>query len=617
MTRPSFFAELKRRNVLRAAAFYVAATWALAQGIAQLSPVVGAPDWAARWFLVAAAIGFPFWLAFAWFYEFTPEGLKRESEIDPAESITAHTGKKLDRWIFAIMGVAIVLLLTDRFVLHHGVNADADIAVSDKSIAVLPFVNMSEEKSNEYFSDGISEDLLNLLAKIPELQVTARTSAFSFKGKDAAQRDIAHQLHVAHLLVGSVRKIGNAVRITAQLVDAATDTQRWSQTWDRKLDDVFAIQDEIAAAVVGQLRITLLGAAPTARPIDPQAYALILQAQALLNRVNPKNMEQSIELNKQALAIAPNESRAWAGLARAYFNQTLLGVLPPLQGGELARQASNKALQADPTNVAAYSTLGRVAADIDFDLAPAARYYQRGFDIEPGNLAVVNAAATLLTAMGRIDEAVALQQYRVAHDPANPGAYHNLGVSQYFARRWDAAIDAERTALRLSPEFAGAHAQIGLNLLLGKAEAAGALQEYEAEPDEGNRLCNVPLALHALGRTREADAALQVCIDRFGTDLPGNMPTIYAYRGQGDAAFEWLEKSAAAHDSLISSMLAEPLLDRLHDDPRWLPFLRKVGYAPEQLAKIEFKVKLPREVKSDPAGAGEPAKAPAAPKGVP
>ena len=248
-----FFFELKRRNVIRAALLYLGGVWAFGQGLSQFSPAIGLPDWATRWFLVAAAVGFPFWIAFAWFYEFTPEGLKRESEIDPADSITTYTGKKLDRWIIAIMGVAIVLLLTNTFVWHKGagLSADADnMPIPEHSIAVLPFVNMSSDKEQEYFSDGISEDLLNLLAKIPELQVTARTSAFSFKGKDAAQRDIAHQLHVAHLFVGSVRKIGNAVRISAQLVDAATDTQRWSQTWDRKLDDVFAIQDEIAATVV-------------------------------------------------------------------------------------------------------------------------------------------------------------------------------------------------------------------------------------------------------------------------------------------------------------------------------------------------------------------------------
>jgi TolB-like protein len=203
------------------------------------------PDWTTRWFLVAAVIGFPFWIAFAWFYEFTPEGLKRESEIEPHESITHHTGRKLDFAIIGVLAVAVVLLVTDRFVLHHGVNEDASIPVSAQSIAVLPFVNMSSDKEQEYFSDGITEELLNLLAKIPQLQVTARTSSFSFKGKEIAIPEIGRTLHVANVLEGSVRKAGNSVRITAQLINAGTGTHFWSQTYDRKLDDIFAIQDEM------------------------------------------------------------------------------------------------------------------------------------------------------------------------------------------------------------------------------------------------------------------------------------------------------------------------------------------------------------------------------------
>jgi hypothetical protein len=181
--KPSLFAELRRRNVFRAGAFYIAATWALAQGIAQLGPAAGLPNWTTRWFLVAAVVGFPFWIAFAWFYEFTPEGLKRESEVEPHESITHHTGRKLAFAIIGVMAVAIVLLVTDRFVLHHGVNEEAAVPIAEHSIAVLPFVNMSSDKEQQYFSDGITEELLNLLAKIPQLQVTARTSSFSFKGK--------------------------------------------------------------------------------------------------------------------------------------------------------------------------------------------------------------------------------------------------------------------------------------------------------------------------------------------------------------------------------------------------------------------------------------------------
>src|SRR5262249_3573556 len=210
--------ELKRRNVIRATILYLGAVWALAQGISQLGPSVGAPEWATRWFLVAAAIGFPFSIAFAWFYEFTPEGLKRESEIDPAESITRHTGRKLDFAIIGVLMVAVVLLLTDRFVLRHGVNETTALPISAESIAVLPFVNMSSDKEQEFFSDGISEELLNLLSKIPGLKVTARTSSFSFKGKEVGVPEIARQLHVAHLLEGSVRGNGNQVRITTQLI---------------------------------------------------------------------------------------------------------------------------------------------------------------------------------------------------------------------------------------------------------------------------------------------------------------------------------------------------------------------------------------------------------------
>src|SRR5262244_562821 len=229
MNSRNLFTELKRRNVIRATILYLGAVWALAQGISQLGPPLGAPEWALRWFLVAAGIGFPFWIAFAWFYEFTPEGLMRESEIDPAKSITYHSGRKLDFAIIGVLAVAVVLLLTDRFVLRHGVNETPTISIAEKSIAVLPFVDMSQAKDQEFFSDGISEELLNLLAKIPQLQVAARTSSFSFKGKELGIKEIAKTLSVTHILEGSVRKSGNQVRITAQLINAATDKHLWSE----------------------------------------------------------------------------------------------------------------------------------------------------------------------------------------------------------------------------------------------------------------------------------------------------------------------------------------------------------------------------------------------------
>ena len=309
----AFVAELKRRNVLRAAALYLAAAWALAQGIAQLGPVVGAPEWVTRWFLVAAGIGLPFFLAFAWFYEITPEGVKRESEIEPAESITHHTGKKLDRWFIAVLALAVVLLLTNQFVLRRDAASTAPLAaptlISEKSVAVLPFADMSAEKDQGYFSDGISEELLNLLAKVPGLHVAARTSSFSFKGKDMAIPEIAGKLLVAHVLEGSLRKSGNRVRINAKLIHAADGYEVWSQTYDRTLDDIFAIQDDIAADVVKHLRLTLLGAAPTVRKTNPEAYALYLQARQVGRLYTATGYEQSNRLYNQALRVGPGLCR--------------------------------------------------------------------------------------------------------------------------------------------------------------------------------------------------------------------------------------------------------------------------------------------------------------------
>jgi TolB-like protein/Tfp pilus assembly protein PilF len=591
----SLFAELRRRNVFRAAAFYVAAIWALAQGIAQLGPSFGMPEWGTRWFVIAAAIGFPFWLAFAWFYEFTPEGLKRESEIDPAQSISAHTGKKLDRWIIAIMAVAIVLLLTNTFVWRKGagLSTDADnVSIAEHSIAVLPFVNMSSDKEQEYFSDGISEELLNLLAKIPQLQVTARTSSFAFKGKETGIPEIARTLHVAHVLEGSVRKAGNSVRITAQLIKAGTDTHLWSQTYDRKLDDIFAIQDEIAADVVKQLKVTLLGAAPKARTTDPEAYALYLQGIQLGRQATAEAFQQSDALYRKALAIDPRYAPAWTGLARNFISETSQGLLSNKEGFAQAREAATKALAIDPEYAPAHAMLGWIAMYGDNDLAGAAQHFQRALALDPADLDVLHNSAGLLASLGRLDDALALEEAFVRRDPVNVAALANLGVLQREAGRLDAAIASNRTALSLAPGRGGAHADLG-NSLLQKGDAPSALAEIGQETSEVWKMIGVPMAYHALGRKADSDAALATLIAKYEKDAPSNIAYIYAYRGEADKAFAWLDKAVEYGDAGISEIVTENLFDKIHADPRWLPFLRKIGKAPEQLAKIEFKVTLP------------------------
>jgi TolB-like protein/tetratricopeptide (TPR) repeat protein len=616
----SLFAELKRRNVFRAAVAYLALGWVVTQVTATVAPALHLPDWIVSVVVWIGVIGFPFLLVFSWVYELTPEGLKRESEVDRSASITHVTGRRLDYIIIGLLVLAIGCSVFAYFGPRRGGSTGSSeaaapaavsagttassavptatsitIATSDNSIAVLPFVNMSSDREQEFFSDGITEELLNLLAKIPQLDVTARTSSFSFKGKDVGIKEIAKTLGVTHVLEGSVRKSGDQVRITAQLINAVKDKHLWSETYDRKLDDIFKVQDEIAGKVVEELKVTLLGAAPKAKPVDPKVYALILQAEALSDQASKASREQGESVSKQALVIAPSEARAWAGLSRVYINQAIFGDRPAAEGARLSREAANKAISIDPNNVIAIGVLGRVASDFDFDLPAAARYFQHALELEPGNLVPVNAAGILLMNTGRIDEAIRLLEYRVAHDPANPTAYCNLGNALYVARQWDASIDAFRSAVRLSPEYVGARQSVGAALMLGKHDAAGALKECEAEPDEAQRMYGIALALHALGRTKEADAALQALVDKYGKDQPEEVAGVYGYRHEADAAFKWLDTAAAVHDPGAASVLTDPLLDSLHQDTRWLPYLRKIGYAPEQLAKIDFKVMLPKE----------------------
>jgi TolB-like protein/cytochrome c-type biogenesis protein CcmH/NrfG len=571
---------------------YVGAVWASTQGIAQLAPVVGAPDWTARWFLVAAVIGFPFWIAFAWFYEFTPEGLKRESEVEPHESITRHTGRKLDFAIIGVLAVAVVLLVTDRFVLHHGVNEQAAVPIAEHSIAVLPFVNMSSDREQEYFSDGISEELLNLLAKIPQLQVTARTSSFSFKGQNIKIPEIARTLHVAHVLEGSVRKSGNSVRITAQLIKAGTDTHLWSQTYDRRLDDIFAIQDEIAADVVKQLKVTLLGATPKVRTTDPEAYALYLQASQLGRQGTAEAYKQSEALYRRVLAIDPRYAPAWTALAENLYHEADQGLLSSKEGYAQAGEAAKKAVEIDPEYALAHARIGWIVAS-DNDLAGAAPHFERALALDPSDPDVLRNSATLLAVLGRLDEALALDEVVVRHDPVNVSAIFNLGYYQRMAGQLDPAIALFRTVLSLAPGRGGAHYQLCVALVL-KGDAHGALSEIEQETSEVWKMVGLPMAYHALGRKADSDAALTALIQKWEKDSPYNIAYVYAFRGEPDNVFEWLDKAVEYGDPGMPEVVTENLFDKIHADPRWLPFLRKIGKAPEQLAKIEFKVTLPQ-----------------------
>jgi TolB-like protein/class 3 adenylate cyclase/Flp pilus assembly protein TadD len=466
--------------------------------------------------------------------------------------------------------------------------AAATPSIPEKSIAVLPFVNMSEDKTNESFSDGISEELLNLLAKVPQLQVAARTSSFSFKGKGAEIPEIARQLHVANVLEGSVRKSGDHLRITAQLVRAAEGYHLWSETYDRKMEDIFKIQDEIAGEVVKELKVKLLGAAPKVRTTDPKAYALYLQARELGRQMNVEAYAKSDALLRQVLEIDPRYAPAWDGLARNFTNRAGNGLLSPQEGYARGREAVEKALAIDPDYALAHTRLGLIAT-YGNDLAGAARHYQRALELDPTDLGVLGNAASFLKNLGRLDEALALDEAVARRDPVNLTTLSNLGYHQRMAGRYDAVILSLRTALSLSPSQGGAHAELGIALML-KGDATAGLAEIEQEKSELWRMIGLPMAYCALGRKAEADAALNAVIAKYEKDSSYNIAYVYAFCGDADKAFHWLDKAVSYQDPGLADIAVENLFDNIHSDPRWLPFLRKIGRAPDQLAKIEFKV---------------------------
>jgi len=613
----SFFHELKRRNVLRVGAAYVVVAWLVIQVVETIFPAFGFGDAAVRIVTIVFGIGLIPTLIFAWAFELTPEGLKKESEVDRSSSITPHTGKKLDRMIMVVLALALGYFALDKFILSPQRDAqqlasleeqkNTEVAQArqegrteglvesygDKSIAVLAFDDMSQDGDQEYLSDGIAEELLNLLAKIPELRVISRSSAFSFKGQNLELTEIAERLNVAHILEGSVRKAGNKVRITAQLIEARSDTHLWSETYDRQLDDIFAIQDDIAATVVEQLKITLLGQAPHVKEVNPEAYSLYLQARHLGRLSSAEGYEQSIALYRQALAIEPDYAAAWDGLADNYNNQTGFGLLPFAEGYALAREAAERALAIEPDYAPAHARLGLIAMYFDNDLAQAALNFERALQLDPADTDIIRDTASLLQSLGRLNEAIVLLEYGAARDPVNPDGHYNLGIFYISAGRWDEAIASAQTALRLSPDYIGAHYNTGTALLFqGDTEAA--LAEMQLESLEALRLIGLAIAQHALGDIGAADSVLTELIEKYAQDAAYNIAYVLAFRNETDRAFEWLDKAVEYADPGLSEIVEQPEFGNIRSDPRWLPFLASIGYSPDQLTAIEFKVTLPK-----------------------
>ena len=460
------------------------------------------------------------------------------------------------------------------------------------SIAVLPFVNMSRDEENEYFADGLSEELLNVLAKIRGLRVASRTSAFSFKGKDVDIPTVARKLNVATVLEGSVRKSGKRVRITAQLIEVASDSHLWSETYDRELDDIFAVQDDIAQSVVKELREALMGQPPeaasgtaaaavrkaaTGRSDNPEAFQLYLQGKFFGERITQADTDRAIDLFRRALAIEPGFARAWAELSRIHQVQAGFGFAPIDEGYERGREAALQALRLEPDLPEGHVELGLVQLSHDWDWKAAGESLRRGLELAPGDSHAVRAAASLARVTGRMDEALELTRKAVALDPLSARVHREAAIVAFMADHMDEAARSLQLAIDLAPDAGLCHAFLAITRLLqGRGGEAIALAEVESHAV----FRNVALAMahHALGSTQASDLALRTLIDEFGWTAAYQVAEVYAYLGHVDKAFEWLELAYTQRDPGMMFMTNDLLLRGLHRDPRWSPLLVRMGF---------------------------------------
>ncbi|HET9234221.1 MAG TPA: tetratricopeptide repeat protein, partial [Candidatus Eisenbacteria bacterium] len=460
------------------------------------------------------------------------------------------------------------------------------------SIAVLPFANRSASADDEYFSDGLADELLNVLSKIKGLRVTARSSAFTFKGKQAAAAEIGRALNVSTLLEGSVRKAGNRIRVSVQLVNVADSSHLWSETYDRTLEDIFAVQDDIAHSVVKELRTTLLGEADDSdasgtakaevaraakgRGTDPEAHRLYLLARHLSDRLTREDLAKAIEYLKLAVARDPQFALAWAELSRVYVLEANSGWAVIAEGFAKAREAVERAFALEPNLPEGHTAMGSIRLFHDWDWRSAEVSLGRALELAPGNTAALRIAGLLAGNEGRLEESIALNRRALEQDPLSASTYNNLGMDLHAAGRPAEAEAAYHKALELAPNKAVSHALLSLALLV-QDRSEEALTEAMKEPDELFRLWALSIIHGALAHGAESEAALRELIDKYSVGGAYQVAGVYGARAELDTAFEWLERAHAQRDGGLVGLKTSPHFRSLHGDPRWRAFLKKMG----------------------------------------
>ena len=505
-----------------------------------------------------------------------------ESGSDNASKIGGKkpSGKRLLVFIFLFAVLLIsVYLIYNRY--NKPVNRSTlsnNAEVLDKSIAVLPFVNLSNDKNQEYLSDGLSEELLNMLARIPDLKVIGRTSSFSFKGKSDDILSISRKLGVGHILEGSVRKEGNRIRVNAQLVSGPDGVQLWSDTYEVQMEGIFKLQDTIAREIVKNLKLKLLPVSNsgTSSPLNIKVYNLILQGNYLAEKRDKLNLAKALDVYLEALALDSTNARVWTAMAKCYNLQSNWGWIEQT-GYEKARFAANKALALDNKQAEAHMVLGAVKMHFDFDWNGADEEYKKALALEPGNSDVLRIMGYLARIIGQLDKSIKLIKQSINVDPIKGIAHFNFGQTLFYANRYDEAIISFKKLLDLNPQFPRTHTFLGeVYLFQGKSELA--LDEMHKEVDEGWKGFGLVLVYHHMGRKEEADEVTKDYIAKFQKTQMYQVAEIYAFRGEKDKAFEWLDKAfTGTRDGRLTYIKGDPLMKNLESDPRYKSFLKKMN----------------------------------------
>ena len=598
----SIFTELKRRNVIRVALLYGLAAWIILQVAGLLFGLLELPNWAGKLVLGLLLLGFPLVLLFSWIYELTPDGIRRESQIDRSEAAAGPGVRKLNIAIVALLVLTIAIVAIDRLLPDRAsvpaakTAADsasippatagrvASTASAGPSIAVLPFVDMSASRDNEYFSDGLTEELLNSLAKIRTLKVAGRTSSFAYKGKDVDLRVIGKALGVAHVLEGSVRKAGNRLRITAQLVSAADGYHLWSETYDRDMTDVFAIQSDIAEQVAQAMQVTLLGEDRTRMQAggttDPEAHNDYLRGMYFLNLGSREDsLRKAVASFEKALARDPDYAQAWIRLGGTWSWLMANGWVEVDEARRHIERAGERARTLAPNLGGGYFLQSTLLAFVDLNWAEALSMAERAVALEPVNSEVLRRYAYITNVIGRHDEAIDAAKQALEIDPGLSDNRLELGVDYLWARRYPEAETVFRELIARDPEYPRARYNLGVCRYV-QGDPAGALALFEQEPLDWMRRTGRSLALHALGRRQEADAAFDELIRIDGTSASYQQAQVAAQRGDADLAFKMLDQALEVQDLGVSRVLVDPLLDPIRADPRFRKVVEREGLLP-------------------------------------